>query len=341
LLTKLLSKRLQKKILQVKHKNQYGFIKEKDIQGCLAWAFEYLFLCKKSKREVVILKLDFKKTFDKIEHKAIMEILLHKGFGSKWQLWMDLIMKSGTSSILPNEVPGKVFHCKRGVRQDDPLSPLLFVLAADLLQSVINFTLHNGSLTLPLPLRCGTGFSIVQYADDTLLFLEACPRQLMTLKGLLNTFVASTCLRVDYQKSNIYPINVDQHKMEMLAQTFGCCIGSFPFTYLGLPLGPNKPNVDDMFPLVQRIERRLISTSDFLTQAGRLEMVNSILSALHTFYMSTIKLPPTIIKMIDKYRKHCFWRGFDLNVKKHPLVAWQLATMPKKEGGLGIIKLQT
>jgi hypothetical protein len=72
-----------------------------------------------------------------------------------------MIMDSRTSSILLNRVIGKVFHCKRGVRQGDPLSPLLFVLAADLLQSVVNSALNEGVLTLPLPLRCETVFPIV------------------------------------------------------------------------------------------------------------------------------------------------------------------------------------
>jgi hypothetical protein len=104
---------------------------------------------------------------------------------------------------------------------------------------------------------------------------------------------------------------------------------------------PNKSKVDDFLPLVQRIERRLTSTSNFLSQAGRMEMVNSVLSALPSCYMEKIKLSPTVIGQIDKYRKHCRWRGADLNAKKPPLVAWKLATRPKSEGGLGIINLQT
>jgi hypothetical protein len=86
-----------------------------------------------------------------------------------------MIMESRTSSTLLNGVPGKKIHCRRGVRQGDPLSPLLFVLAADLLQSTMNSAMHRGLLKLPIPKRCGTDFPIVQYADDTLMILEACP----------------------------------------------------------------------------------------------------------------------------------------------------------------------
>jgi hypothetical protein len=59
-----------------------------------------------------------------------------------------------------------------------------------------------------------------------------------------------------------------------------------------------KPRIEDFLPLVQRIERRLTATSNFLTQAGRLEMVNSLLFALPTFFMGKIKLPPTVIKQM-------------------------------------------
>jgi hypothetical protein len=48
-LKKLIAKRLQKEIKRCIHENQYGFIKCRTIQEYLAWNFEYLYECQKSK----------------------------------------------------------------------------------------------------------------------------------------------------------------------------------------------------------------------------------------------------------------------------------------------------
>jgi hypothetical protein len=57
--------------------------------------------------------------------------------------------------------------------------------------------------------------------------------------------------------------------------------------------------------------------------------------------MGNVELPPIVYKQIDKYRKHCIWRGSNLNVRKPPLAIWKLATRPKSDGGLGILILAT
>jgi retron-type reverse transcriptase len=113
------------------------------------------------KNEIVILKLDFEKAFDKIEHHVILDMMRRKGFPSKWLSWVSAILSSGTSQVLLNGVSGKTIHCRRGVRQGDPLSPLLFVLVADLLQSLINAAYHNNLISLPLGCSYGQAYPIV------------------------------------------------------------------------------------------------------------------------------------------------------------------------------------
>jgi hypothetical protein len=53
----------------------------------LAWSFEYLYLCQASKRPIIILKLDFAKAFDTIEHNAIIQVMRKKGLDEKWLGW--------------------------------------------------------------------------------------------------------------------------------------------------------------------------------------------------------------------------------------------------------------
>jgi len=308
LITKILANRLQLQILKLVHQNQYGFIRSRSIQDCLAWSYEYIHQCHHSKRAILVLKLDFEKAFDIVEHSVILKMLSHLGFPELWIQWVSNILSSALSSVLLNGVSSKIFKCKRGVRQGDPLSPLLFVLAAELLQIIVNKAESQNLLIKPLPIP-GEDFLIVQYADDTLMFLHADARQLIFLKAMLNSFAASTGLKVNYGKSQIYPINVPPDRMQILANTFGCDLGTLPFTYLGLPLGTTKPKIEDLTPIMDRVERRLSACSTWLSYSGRLEMVNSSITPIVTYAMCTIKLPKGVIENIDRARKQCLWRG--------------------------------
>jgi hypothetical protein len=95
-----------------------------------------------------------------------------------------------------------------------------------------------------------------------------------------------------------------------------------------------------MMPLVTSIERRLQTCSGFLTYGGKLEMINSVLSSLPTFYMCTLKIYRGIIEQLDKYRRHCLSRGEDLSKQNPPLAAWPMVCKPKEMGGLMVVNLQ-
>ena len=269
----------------------------------------------------------------------MLSMMAQLGFPDLWLNWMRVIFSSGFSSILLNGVPGKQFHCKRGVRQGDPLSPLLFVLAAELLQYVINDACQQGHLQLPLP-QPSTDFPIIQYADETLMLMQAEEAQLYHLKGIIDDFALSTGLKVNFSKSPMIPINVSDARIEQLAAILGCQVGSLPFTYLGLPTGTTKPRMTDLTPMMDRVERRLSACSSLLSYTCILQMINSVITPVTTYSMCTIKLPAGVIENIDRARKQCLWRGNNQSNRGGNLVAWQKVQKPKAKGGLGILNLK-
>ncbi|XP_071677070.1 uncharacterized protein [Lolium perenne] len=171
-------------------------------------------------RPISLTNLDFAKAFDTIENEVILQVMKHKGFDEKTIGWVKNILASGTSSVLLNGVPGKQFVCKRGVRQGDPLSPILYVLGSDLLQTVVNNMLQEGRISLPIEVN-DPDFPIVQYVDDTLLIIPADLAQIVALKDVLHNFTLSTGLKINYHKSSMVPINVPAEDMKVLAEAFG------------------------------------------------------------------------------------------------------------------------
>jgi hypothetical protein len=183
-------------------------------------------------------------------------------------------------------------------------------------------------------------FSIVQYAGDTLLILEACPVQLTALKNLIESFAHATGLRVNYAKSSLYSLNISDQHLALLADTFSCSIGQLPFTYLGLPLGTTKPTVEDLSPLVGLVEKRLNASARFLGYGGRLEFVKSVLSTLPTFFMCSLKLQKTIINICNRAQRHFLWAMEEDSSSSNALAAWSMVCRPKCHGGLGILNLE-
>lgn len=105
--------------------------------------------------------------------------------------------------MLLNSVPRRLFRCRRGVRQGDPMSPLLFVIAADFLQRIPNDAMSKDTIRPPISFSSCPQFQILQYVDDTLIVLPAYSEQLQELKHLIDVFSKASRLKVNCQKLNL------------------------------------------------------------------------------------------------------------------------------------------
>ena len=115
-----------------------------------------------------------------------------KGFSSKWIEWIKSFISGGSIAINVNDEVGPFFQTKKGLRQGDPLSPILFNLVADMLALFINQEKTENQLRGVVPHLVEGRISILQYADDTILFLE---HNLEHAQNMKQSFVPLNCYR--------------------------------------------------------------------------------------------------------------------------------------------------
>ena len=102
------------------------------------WQRKRTYHIKHIKQSGVILKIDFEKAYDKVNWNFLLQSLRMKGFSSKWIEWIKSFISGGSVAVNINDEVGHYFQTKKGVRQGDPLSPILFNIVAHMLMLFIN-----------------------------------------------------------------------------------------------------------------------------------------------------------------------------------------------------------
>jgi len=258
------------------------------------------------------------------------------GFGGKWCSWIARCISSAKFSVLVNGSPYGFFSSSRGLRQGDPLSPLLFVFVMEALSRMINAAVSGGVLD---GFRVGdASCSHLLFADDTLIFCDASSSKIRSLRVLLLLFEAVSGLKVNLAKFSIIPVgNVDN--VGRLADILECEVAYLPVMYLGLPLGAPYKSTRIWDGVIEKVEKRLASWKRlYLSKGGRVTLIKSTLSNLPTYYMSLFPIPVSVASRIEKLQRDFLWGGMG-EVFKYHLVSWEKFCTPISNGGLGIRKL--
>jgi len=185
------------------------------------------------KRDGVIFKIDFEKAYDKVKWSFLQQTLRMKGFSPKWCRWVEGMVKGGIVGVKVNDDIGYYFQTKRGLRQGDPMSPVLFNIVADMLAILIKRAKDDGQISGVIPHLVDDGLSILQYADDTIIFLDHDIEQAKNMKLLLSVFEQMSGLKINFHKSEIFCYGQAKEFEEEYIELFGCNAGQYPFRYYG------------------------------------------------------------------------------------------------------------
>ena len=157
----------------------------------------------------VLCKLDIEKTYDHISWSFLLAVLKKMGFGERWIKWIDWCISTVKFSVLINGSPSDFFQSSRGLRQGDPLSLYLFVIAMEVFSSMLRRAISGSYLSgWKVSGRRGEGMQIshLLFADDTLVFCEESLDQMTYLSWLLMWFEACLGLRINLEKSEMIPV---------------------------------------------------------------------------------------------------------------------------------------
>jgi hypothetical protein len=253
--------------------------------------------------------LNYEKAYGRVSWHFLEEMLVTRGFGSKWIAWvLSLVGEGGSISIRLNEENSGYFKSGKGLRQGNPLSSLLFNLVVDVFTRMLIKTAYRGYISGFMNDMYPEGVISLQYADDILLFLSHGDDSASHLKWLMIYFEKLSGMRINYHKSGMIPINLEEEETQTYAKYFCCKIGKFPVTYLGVPLHHERLRREDIQPVVDKIMKRIVGWKGrLLSYAARLTLLKACVASIPIYLMSIIKFLKWVIKAI--YSKMAIFLG--------------------------------
>ncbi|XP_077225232.1 uncharacterized protein LOC143859080 [Tasmannia lanceolata] len=231
------------------------------------------------------------------------------GFNDKWCSWVKECIQKASFSVLVNGSPVGFFQSTNGIRQGDPLSPLLFSLCMEMFSISINEAITNSEVSTPFS-QGEISISHLLFADDMLVFAEATPQSALGVKRCIQRFNHCSELEVNINKSEIFFTEKAKQVSTSISSILSIPEGQFPIKYLGLPLISTRLRISDCTMLISKIQKRIAGWANrCLSRAGRVELAKTVLNSFQLYWSASFNLPSTILDKIEQIIRNFIWAG--------------------------------
>ena len=285
------------------------------------------------------LKIEISKAFDSVQWSFLTKVLSAMNFPTEFIHWITLCITTASFSVQVNGKLVGFFRSARGLRQGCSLSPYVFVISMEVLSKMLDKA--AGAKKFGYHPKCSSlGVTHLSFADDLMILSDGKVRSIEGIVEVLDVFALRSGLRISMEKSTMFLAGTSDSVYQEIVQSFPFEVGQLPIRYLGLPLVTKRFNSSDYLPLLEQIKKKITSwTSRFLSFAGRLNLISSVLWSICNFWLAAFRLPRACIREIDKICSSFLWSGVALSSTKAK-VSWDAVCKPKSEGGLGLRSLR-
>ncbi|XP_038718208.1 uncharacterized protein LOC120011213 [Tripterygium wilfordii] len=318
---KIISKILANRLGLILHKcvrgNQSAFIRDRLITDNVIVAYEALHsmsLLARSRTSYMAVKLDMSKAYDRVDWHFVQEIMVRLGFSDEWQKWIMQCISSVTYRVLVNGSTTDLIILTRGIRQGDPLSPLLFVLCTEALSSNLNAA-HAAHTFRGFPFGRGRlRVSHLVFADDSLIFCRVKDEDWECIFSILTEYGRVSGQMINYSKTSIFFSRFASplQKARMISM-IGAVEAKNYDRYLGLPAIVGRSRKSAFLYILDKMRKKVMGWSHRnLSKCWRI-IINP--TSLSSRVLKAKYFPNTDFLKVEKKRNASYlWTSF-LNVR--------------------------
>eukprot|EP00253_Pinus_taeda_P016622 PITA_16622 len=319
---------------------QFGFLDGRQIHEAIGVAQEVLHSIKQKKKKGVVLKIDLSKAYDRINWLYLRMLLTHLGFSYTFISWIMGCISNVSFAVLINRATSPFFKSQRGLRQGCPLSPLLFLLVAEGFSRLVHNARRSNKIK-GIEVAINLYITHLLFVDDILIFSNGYHEELKEYKNIIDLFMKATGMQLNYGKFQVCVAGYNRRECNSMTNLFPFHIQPLasPFKYLGFWLKPDSYKKEDWSWLLAKIEARISHWSfRWLSRAGRLTLLKSVLLAIPVYWAALTWIPKGIMEKIRRLCCRFLWAGSN-DKSVLPWVAWDKIARPKDWGGWGIKRL--